>query len=217
MINSRKIEDLHPKLQELCRKHIEACAKRGVKVITTSTLRDQEYQSTLYAQGRTTPGQKVTQVKLIGGHGFGLAYDVAPVTPDGRTILWNDIAKWKIIGEEGKKLGLKWGGDWKSINDKPHFEYLDGLTYAQLRAGKRPSWWVLKKEEPRISKVLKRGMVAEEVKVLQAMLNKFDYKLTVDGQFGFVTEAAVKGFQTRKMLKADGVVGPKTWSKLYEG
>ena len=144
MINSRKIEDLHPKLQELCRKHIDVCTKRGVKIIVTSTLRDQEYQSQLYAQGRTKPGQKVTEVKLIGGHGFGLAYDVAPVTTDGKTILWNDMAKWRIIGEEGKKLGLKWGGDWKSINDKPHFEYLEGLTYAQLRAGKRPSWWVIK-------------------------------------------------------------------------
>ena len=42
---------------------------------------------------------------------------------------------------EGKKLGLTWGGDWKSIVDKPHFEYTEGLKAADLRAGKRPSWW----------------------------------------------------------------------------
>lgn len=141
MINSRKVEDLHPKMQEICQKHIDACAKRGVKIIVTSTLRDQEYQESLYAQGRTTPGKIVTKAKLIGPHAFGLAYDVAPITADGKTVLWNDNTKWTIIGQEGKKLGLTWGGDWKSICDKPHFELTDGLTAADLRAGKRPKWW----------------------------------------------------------------------------
>jgi|GEM_PF-1064842 len=142
MINSRKINDLHPRLQRICRKHMEACSKQGVMIIITSTLRDQEYQTHLYNQGRSTPGNIVTNMKQIGPHGFGLAYDVAPVTSDGKTILWDDAAKWKIIGAEGKKLGLTWGGDWKSISDKPHFELTDGLTAAELRSGKRPEWWV---------------------------------------------------------------------------
>jgi peptidoglycan L-alanyl-D-glutamate endopeptidase CwlK len=214
MINSRKIEDLHPKLQELCRKHIAACKAKGVDIIVTNTLRDTEYQASLYAQGRTKPGSIVTNMQQIGPHGFGLAYDIVPVVY-GKAV-WNNPRLWVVIGEEGKKLGLTWGGDWKSIVDKPHFEYTGGLKSAELRAGKRPAWWVLKKEEPRISKVLKRGIAAEEVKVLQTMLNKFDYKLTIDGQFGFVTEAAVKGFQAKKGLDADGIVGPKTWAKLYE-
>ncbi len=142
MINSREIKDLHPRLQRICRKHIAACAERGVKVIVTSTLRDQDYQTQLYNQGRSVPGKIVTNAALIGPHGFGLAYDVAPVTSDGKTILWNDNAKWKIIGAEGKKLGLTWGGDWKSICDKPHFELTNGLTAAELRSGKRPEWWI---------------------------------------------------------------------------
>lgn len=86
------------------------------------------------------PGKIVTNSKLLGPHGFGLAYDVAPVTTDGKTILWDDVVKWKNIGAEGKKLGLAWGGDWKSISDKPHFELTDGLTAAELRLGKRPKW-----------------------------------------------------------------------------
>lgn len=146
IINSRKIEDLHPKVQEICKKHIAACKAKNIDIIVTSTLRDQEYQFDLYKLGRTilkkpdgTPQGKVTDVQLIGGHGFGLAYDVVPVVK-GKAI-WDNKKFWQIIGEEGKKLGLKWGGDWKSINDKPHFECLDGLTYAQLRAGKRPKWY----------------------------------------------------------------------------
>ncbi|HYF82094.1 MAG TPA: M15 family metallopeptidase [Clostridia bacterium] len=144
MVNSKKIEDLHPVVRELCRKHIEACRKRGVEMLVTNTLRDLEYQQYLYSLGRSKPGSIVTNMKLIGPHGFGLAYDVVPVVK-GRAV-WDDKHLWDIIGEEGKRLKLTWGGDWKSIVDKPHFEYTGGLTAAQLRAGKRPSWWETKKE-----------------------------------------------------------------------
>lgn len=142
MINSRKIEDLHPVVQELCNKHIASCKARGVTMHVTNTLRDAEYQAYLYSLGRTRPGSIVTNAQLIGPHGFGLAYDVVPVV-NGQAV-WDNDKLWAITGEEGKKLGLTWGGDWKSIVDKPHFEYTGGLTAAQLRAGQRPSWWEVK-------------------------------------------------------------------------
>jgi hypothetical protein len=78
----------------------------------------------------------------IGPHGFGLAYDVVPIV-DGEAD-WDNDKLWQIAEEEGKKLGLTWGGDWKSIVDKPHFEYTGGLKSADLRDGKRPSWWEMK-------------------------------------------------------------------------
>lgn len=140
MINSRKVEDLHPRLQELCKKHIEACKAKGVEIIITNTLRDAEYQAYLYAQGRTRTGGIVTNMQQIGPHGFGFAYDIVPVA-NGKA-QWNNDKLWQIAGEEGKKLGLTWGGDWKSIVDKPHFEYTGGLKSTDLRAGKRPSWWI---------------------------------------------------------------------------
>ena len=142
MINSRKIEDLHPKLQVLCNQHIAACKVRGVIIQVTNTFRDAEYQAYLYSLGRTKPGNKVTNMQLIGPHGFGLAYDIVPVVND--KAVWDHNKLWVIAGEEGKKLGLTWGGDWKSIVDKPHFEYTGGLTSVQLRAGQRPSWWEMK-------------------------------------------------------------------------
>lgn len=143
MINSRKIEDLHPVVQELCKKHIEACRERGVEITVTNTLRDVKYQEYLYSLGRTKPGNIVTNMKLVGPHAFSLAYDVVPVV--GGKAIWGNNKLWAIAGEEGKKLGLTWGGDWKSIVDKPHFEYTGGLTATQLRAGQRPSWWEVKK------------------------------------------------------------------------
>ncbi|MGI6584868.1 MAG: M15 family metallopeptidase [Lutisporaceae bacterium] len=88
MVNSRKIEDLHPVVREICRKHIEACRKRGVEIIVTSTLRDSEYQEYLYSQGRSRPGNIVTNMRLIGPHGFGLAYDVVPIVK--RKAVWNN-------------------------------------------------------------------------------------------------------------------------------
>lgn len=36
----------------------------------------------------------------------------------------------------------------------------------------------------------------------------------VDGRFGRKTKAAIKAFQRRSNLKADGIVGEKTWAKL---
>lgn len=208
---------MHPRVQELCRKHIGACTKRGIKIIVTSTLRDQEYQSVLYAQGRTKPGKIVTQVGLIGAHGFGLAYDVAPVSSDGKRILWNDNAKWKVIAEEGKRLGFKWGGDWKTINDKTHFEMTEGLSYSELRAGKRPSWWNTGPQQQLVARVLRLGMMGKDVKLLQLLLNKNGLKVIVDGAFGAFTARAVRSFQKLHGLTVDGVVGAMTWKKLYEG
>lgn len=136
MINSRKIEDLKPYVQYLCNKLIEECKKQSIDILITSTLRDQEYQTSLWEQGRTKPGKIVTKSKLIGAHGHGLAFDIVPVV-HGKAV-WNDNNLWNRIGAIGMKLGLEWGGNWRTISDKPHFQYVKGLSDSQLRAGKLP-------------------------------------------------------------------------------
>lgn len=57
--------------------------------------------------------------------------------------------------------------------------------------------------------LLKKGDNNENVKLLQA-------KLGVDpiGNFGPATEAAVKAFQAKNGLVADGIVGDGTWNKI---
>ncbi|HCF29483.1 MAG TPA: hypothetical protein DEV81_20285 [Cyanobacteria bacterium UBA11049] len=52
------------------------------------------------------------------------------------------------------------------------------------------------------------------VKVLQQLLNKSNFRLTVDGFFGAKTEAAVKQYQGKNGLLVDGIVGPQTWNSL---
>lgn len=62
---------------------------------------------------------------------------------------------------------------------------------------------------------LRRGSQGDAVEELQALLNaKYGYDLEVDGNYGSKTEAAVKDFQKKHGLTADGVVGPKTWRAL---
>lgn len=61
---------------------------------------------------------------------------------------------------------------------------------------------------------LKLGNKGPEVKILQQILNAKGYNLTVDGEFGPVTQAAVKNFQRVNSLTDDGIVGPLTWKKL---
>ena len=134
MINSRKIEDLHPHVASLCRKFIEQCKEAGVDVLVTSTYRDHESQNALYSQGRTAPGKIVTKAK--GGqsfHNHKVAFDVVPLV-NGKAI-WNDEGLWRKIGQIGQEVGLEWGGNWK-FQDKPHFQYTGGLTLADFQAGK---------------------------------------------------------------------------------
>lgn len=135
MVDSRKIEDLVPKVQDLCNQFIAKCKEAGIIVIITSTYRDNEAQTKLYNQGRTTSGKIVTNAKAGQSiHNYRLAFDFCPIV-DGQAA-WQDTLLFIKYGSIGKSLGLTWGGDFKSIKDMPHFEYTNGLTLADLQAGK---------------------------------------------------------------------------------
>ncbi|MBQ0967455.1 peptidoglycan-binding protein [Streptomyces sp. RK23] len=61
---------------------------------------------------------------------------------------------------------------------------------------------------------LKTGSKGTDVRTAQYLLAARGYAVAPDSAYGKKTAAAVRKFQTRVGLKADGVVGPKTWSKL---
>ena len=63
---------------------------------------------------------------------------------------------------------------------------------------------------------LKRGSTGSYVRQLQKDLQAMNYSLSVDGDFGKITEKAVKAFQKKHGLSQDGIVGPKTRLKLYK-
>ena len=89
----------------------------------TEGMRTPERQSELYAQGRTAPGEIVTNT-LASDHLKGEALDVALV--DGGNALWDfnyydqlNALVQQIAAERG--LNITWGGDWK-MRDGPHFQ-----------------------------------------------------------------------------------------------
>lgn len=58
------------------------------------------------------------------------------------------------------------------------------------------------------------GASGNITKWIQRHLINLNYKLDVDGDFGPITQEAVRQFQKANNLETDGVVGPKTWSYL---
>ena len=69
--------------------------------------------------------------------------------------------------------------------------------------------------------VLRRGSTGSSVEQVQFWLSdlaQFDSSLvrvSVDGSYGAATERAVRAFQQKQSLTADGVVGQTTWNALY--
>lgn len=132
MINSRKIDDLLPAVQKKCLDFIHACKMAGIDVLITSTYRDMESQAALYAQGRTTPGKKVTNAKPRQSfHNFRVAFDFVPIV-NGKAV-WNDTATFNKCGEIAESVGLEWAGRWKSFPEMAHCQYTNGKTLEQLR------------------------------------------------------------------------------------
>ena len=73
---------------------------------------------------------------------------------------------------------------------------------------------VQKKQLPVVQTIFKQGNKGTKVKEIQQKLNKFGYKLYVDGNFGRLTYYAVMDFQIRNKIFKDGIVGKVTLKKL---
>ena len=71
--------------------------------------------------------------------------------------------------------------------------------------------------EAAFARTMKKGSRGTDVKTLQTALKNLGfYSGKIDGIYGKKTVNAVKAYQRKSGLKADGVAGPKTLGKLYE-
>ncbi|MGO4108406.1 M15 family metallopeptidase [Paenibacillus sp. YAF4_2] len=143
---STSITSLNPIVAQKADALVAQTSKIGIKILITDDFRSSEEQNVLYKQGRSEPGQVVTNVK--GGasfHNYGLAVDFALVKPDG-DVIWdmkydgngNGKADWMEVVTTAKKLGFTWGGDWTSFKDYPHLQMDFGYSIKDLQKGKRP-------------------------------------------------------------------------------
>ncbi len=62
--------------------------------------------------------------------------------------------------------------------------------------------------------VVDRSAPASRIRVVQAALRSRGHAVTVTGRWDAATDRAVKRFQQSHGLRADGVVGPRTWARL---
>lgn len=147
MLNSRDINLLRTDVAAACRRLIDLAAAEGWKVLVTNTVRDDEYQASLYAKGRTAPGGIVTNSKVPTFHSdkAGLAFDICQNIKGQE---YSNNAFWQAVGRIGKQLGFTWGGDWKSIVDKPHFQWDEHGKYTgtMVRNGQLPPMMKIKDE-----------------------------------------------------------------------
>ncbi len=111
---------LHPRVQPYARTLVQRAAAAGITIEIISGLRTYDEQTALYAQGRSKPGSKVTNASAgYSNHNFGLAFDIG-VWQSGKYL--DDSPLYKAVATIGIDLGLEWGGNWKSIQDQPHYQ-----------------------------------------------------------------------------------------------
>lgn len=133
MLNARSITRLHRVRPSLVKVITEAEKESPYHFEITHGVRTVEEQQALYAIGRTKPGAVVTQCDGIEKKSehqlkedlYGDAVDIV-CFKDG-AITW-DPEVYKAVGAHVKavakklKLSVKWGGDFKSFKDYPHYQ-----------------------------------------------------------------------------------------------
>lgn len=124
-ISIQRVELLHPAIRSSVSSFItKAEGALGIKLRVVQGLRTFDEQAALYAQGRTAPGQVVTNAKAGQSyHNYGLAIDLVEITANG--------ANWNFHYEHLLPFAtdFAWGGNFKSIKDRPHFEKTFGLDW----------------------------------------------------------------------------------------
>lgn len=150
-VSIERINGLHPKLVPIAMAAFTEASKRltGSSILRIAYgLRSYAEQSNLYAQGRTKPGKIVTNSKPgFSYHNYGLAVDIVLlIDKDGNgtfeSASWDTLkdfdgdkmADWMEVVSVFKAAGFKWGGDFNSLKDYPHFEMSFGLSINDLIA-----------------------------------------------------------------------------------
>lgn len=113
---------------------IKALYKKGIYVGIAQGYRSIAEQNELYSHGRYAPNKNLPVVTNAKGgqsnHNYGCAVDLFIYSADGKTV--KSWAPSTEVIKAMKAQGFKWGGDWKSFPDKPHFELYDWVN------GERP-------------------------------------------------------------------------------
>lgn len=162
-------------------------------------------------------------------HSWGLAVDLnSRSNPMGPTLV-TDMPEWMV--DLWTSHGFRWGGAYRGRRDAMHFEYMASAGDAARTIATLPTsvaeatgatTAVVATTAPLVSAaaatmpLLREGASGAAVRAVQQRLNAHGARLTVDGDFGPRTLAAVMAFQRFRGLAVDGIVGPATWRALHD-
>ncbi|MBR2927546.1 MAG: M15 family metallopeptidase [Oscillospiraceae bacterium] len=137
MVNSRDTALLREDVEANVHIWLRLCEAEGLQVLITQTVRDDAYQAYLYAQGRTKPGQIVTNSRRTTFHGAGLAVDFCKNVKGQE---YSDAAFFDRVIEIAKEVGFSSGADWKSFPEKCHiqWDYHGQYSGSMITAGRLP-------------------------------------------------------------------------------
>lgn len=125
----REFHLLHPAFRNKIVKLFIEAKKEGIDLFISETYRTPERQNRFLRE-------RVT--KLNGGnskHQYGLAVDLIPVI-NGESQA-NNKEVLKKVGIIGEKLGLTWGGRWRTLYDPVHFEWTCKIR--DIKSGNLPA------------------------------------------------------------------------------
>ena len=146
--SERMIAPLLPHVRPYARALYFKARDNGIAINIISGTRTHAEQDALYAQGRTTGGEIVTNAR--GGysnHNFGIAFDIG-VFSGNRYLPESPL--YKAVGALGMELGLEWGGNWTSIVDQPHFQL-------------RPAWASAMRDSAMLAELRRRTKLGEPI------------------------------------------------------
>lgn len=140
----RDINQIHPVAKAKALELVQLCKANGILIKIGECLRTVAEQDALYAKGRTAAGAIVTNCKgssYSSMHQWGVAFDIyLDMDVDGDGVKSDDAFNnatglFDKVGKLGQSIGLEWGGTWKSIKDRPHFQLPDwGSTATKLKS-----------------------------------------------------------------------------------
>ena len=126
-VSEQRLSEVHPELSLRVHELADTLEVAEISIRITQGLRTWAEQDELYAQGRTAPGNIVTNAR--GGYsGHNLGYAVDFVVMDAALPDWNaSDPQWQAVLKEALKHGLAEGAAWRSFPDMPHL-YLQELS-----------------------------------------------------------------------------------------
>jgi peptidoglycan L-alanyl-D-glutamate endopeptidase CwlK len=131
--SERNIQTLSLKAQREARLFLGRLTEAGINARIISGTRTYAEQNKLFRQGRFgNPGNIVTNARGgFSNHNFCIAWDIGIFTEQGGYL--SDGPQYDQAAKIGISELIEWGGNWKKIVDKPHYQVKLNIAISELR------------------------------------------------------------------------------------